>query len=90
VELVTGKGEKVRFGSRSVKDVAGYEVIGLLLGSGSRYGIITEVTLRLIPEPPEVPAAAGRKGKTAPAESGKLEEWAGRIKKVFDPAGILR
>ncbi len=38
VELVTGAGQKVRFGSRSVKDVAGYEVIGLLLGSGGGTG----------------------------------------------------
>jgi FAD/FMN-containing dehydrogenase len=90
VEMVTGKGEKVRFGSRSVKDVAGYEVIGLLLGSGGRYGIVTEATLRLIPEPAEVPAGAVSAGRAAVPENKKLEELTDRIREVFDPAGILR
>ncbi len=88
VELVTGAGEKVHFGSRSIKDVAGYEVIAMLLGSGGRYGMITGVTLRLIP---------GRSGTASgPVEPGKteknepLERMTAKIQKVFDPAGILR
>ncbi len=88
VELVTGAGEKVHFGSRSIKDVAGYEVIGCLLGGGGRYGMITEVTLRLIP---------GRSGReTGPCSPVKtecnepLERLTAKIQKVFDPAGILR
>ena len=90
VELVTGAGERVRFGSRSVKDVAGYEVIGLLLGSGGRYGMITEATLRLIPK-----KAAGATGTGKPAaEMRQEDDDLGRIeadiRKVFDPAGILR
>jgi len=93
LELVTGAGEKVHFGSRSVKDVAGYEVIGLLLGGGGRYGMITEVTLRLIPKP-----AGSVKGSTGTAGSGRVigkeggpyEALSERVQKVFDPEGILR
>ena len=88
VELVTGAGEKVRFGSKSVKDVAGYEVIGLLLGSGGRYGMITEVTLRLIPG-----RSVGDNTPVAPAPTENIEQLdkiAARIQKVFDPSGILR
>lgn len=88
VELVTGAGEKVHFGSRSIKDVAGYEVIALLLGSGGRYGMITGVTLRLIPGrtvKADNPVEPGKTEKNEP-----LERMAAKIQKVFDPAEILR
>lgn len=51
LELVTPVGEIVRFGSRAIKDVGGYELIGFLLGQGGRCGYIASVTLRLLPEP---------------------------------------
>ena len=51
LELVTPTGETVRFGSRAIKDVGGYELIGFLLGQGARCGYISSVTLRLLPEP---------------------------------------
>jgi hypothetical protein len=51
LELVTPGGEIVRFGSRAIKDVGGYELIGFLMGQGGRCGMITKVTLRLIAEP---------------------------------------
>jgi FAD/FMN-containing dehydrogenase len=88
VELVTGAGDKARFGSKSVKDVAGYEVIGLLLGSGGRYGMITEVTLRLIPGRTAGDRAPGI--TTGTEENEQLEKITAKIQKVFDPAGILR
>jgi len=88
VELVTGAGEKVHFGSRSIKDVAGYEVIGCLLGGGGRYGMITEVTLRLIPGRAGRETGPGNPVKTE--ENKPLERITAEIQKVFDPAGILR
>ena len=90
LELVTGGGEKVHFGSRSIKDVAGYEIIGCLLGGGGRFGMITEATLRLIPK------SAGRENDTGTAieyeepDEGPLERITASVQKVFDPAGILR
>ena len=88
VELVTGAGEKVHFGSRSIKDVAGYEVIAMLLGGGGRYGMITGVTLRLVPGRTGTAAGSVIPGKTEKNES--LERMTAKIQKVFDPAGILR
>jgi FAD/FMN-containing dehydrogenase len=52
IELVTPEGKIIHSGSRAVKDVAGYEIIGFLLGSGGRCGMISSVTLRLLPKPP--------------------------------------
>ena len=88
VELVTGAGEKVHFGSRSIKDVAGYEVIGCLLGGGGRYGMITGVTLRLIPGQAGRETGPGNPVKTE--ENEPLERITAKIQKVFDSAGILR
>lgn len=88
VELVTGAGEKVRFGSRAIKDVTGYEVIGCLLGGGGRYGMITEVTLRLIPGQGDRGTGSGSLAKIE--ENEQLEAITAKIQKVFDPAGILR
>jgi hypothetical protein len=51
LELVTPAGETVRFGSRAIKDVGGYELISFLLGQGGRCGFVSSVTLRLLPEP---------------------------------------
>jgi FAD/FMN-containing dehydrogenase len=89
VELVTGAGEIVHFGSRSVKDVAGYEVIGMLLGGGGRYGMITEVTLRLIPGQGNRDSRSVDPVGMDRSEEGPLKKIAVNIQKVFDPAGIL-
>lgn len=51
LRLVTGGGETIHSGSRAVKDVAGYEIIGFVLGCGGRCGMIAEATLRLLPGP---------------------------------------
>jgi FAD/FMN-containing dehydrogenase len=49
LELVTPKGDVVRHGSRSVKDVTGYDVAGFLMGGGGLCGMIAKATLRLLP-----------------------------------------
>jgi glycolate oxidase len=51
LEVVLPTGEIVRLGGRRVKDVTGYDLIHLLVGSEGTLGIFTEVTLRLIPLP---------------------------------------
>ena len=53
VEAVLPTGEVMRTGARSVKNVAGYSLTDLLVGSEGTLAILTEVTLRLVPRPPE-------------------------------------
>jgi glycolate oxidase len=46
---VLADGEVVELGRRTAKGVTGYDLVGLLVGSEGTLGIITELTLRLLP-----------------------------------------
>jgi len=50
-ELINGKGETLRFGGRVMKNVAGYDVSRLQAGALGTLGLITEVTLKVLPLP---------------------------------------
>jgi glycolate oxidase len=52
LEAVLPTGEIVHTGSKAVKNVVGYDLTQLLVGSEGTLAIITKVTLRLIPKPP--------------------------------------
>ena len=52
LEVVMADGSVIRTGGRNVKDVAGYSLTHLLVGSQGTLGIITEAILRLRPVPP--------------------------------------
>jgi glycolate oxidase len=52
LELVTPEGKIIRTGGRTVKNVTGYDLTKLIVGSEGTLGIITEAILRLIPKPP--------------------------------------
>jgi FAD/FMN-containing dehydrogenase len=51
VEAVVAPGELVRFGGPTRKDVAGYDLRSLLIGSEGTLGIITAAWLRFVPAP---------------------------------------
>ena len=51
LEAVLAGGEIIRTGSKAVKNVVGYDLTQLLVGSEGTLAIITEITLRLIPKP---------------------------------------
>jgi len=52
LEVVLADGEVIRTGGRTVKDVAGYALTQLFVGSQGTLGIVTEAILRLRPAPP--------------------------------------
>jgi glycolate oxidase len=51
LEVVLRTGEIVQLGGKRVKDVTGYDLIHLMVGSEGTLGIFTKITLRLVPLP---------------------------------------
>ncbi len=54
-ELVLMSGEIVRFGGKAM-DAEGYDLLGLVTGSEGLLGVVTEVTVRILPKPETVKA----------------------------------
>ena len=51
LRAVLPSGEIIAAGKKTIKDVAGYNTAGILIGSEGTLAVITEITLKLIPKP---------------------------------------
>ena len=51
LEVVTPTGEIIHTGGRTMKNVVGYDLTRLFVGSEGTLGIVTRITLRLLPKP---------------------------------------
>ena len=51
LRAVLPSGEIIRAGKKTIKDVAGYNIAGILTASEGTLAVITEITLKLIPKP---------------------------------------
>ncbi len=51
LEVVTPQGDIIRTGGQTLKNVVGYDLTKLIVGSEGTLGIITEITLKLVPKP---------------------------------------
>src|ERR1700736_1851775 len=52
LEVVIANGDGLRLGGRVHKNKTGFDLIGLFVGSEGMLGVVTEITLRLLPLPP--------------------------------------
>ncbi len=54
LELCLMGGKSLRLGKRTVKGVTGLDLVSLVVGSEGILGVVTEMTLKLLPKPPAV------------------------------------
>lgn len=59
LRAVLPNGDIIRAGKRTIKDVAGYNLAGILIASEGTLGVITEITLKLIAKPKMTKTAMG-------------------------------
>jgi glycolate oxidase FAD binding subunit len=82
MEFITGTGATVRAGGRVVKNVAGFDLTRVLIGSWGTLGVITEVTVRLRARPASTRTVA----LDATLSAGALNELAARLRALpFTP-----
>ena len=80
LEVVLASGEILRTGGRVHKNKTGFDLIGLFVGSEGMLGIVTEITVKLLPMPP---ARA-----TLSASFASMSGAAATVQKIFG-AGFL-
>ncbi|MDD6056241.1 MAG: glycolate oxidase subunit GlcD [Helicobacteraceae bacterium] len=59
LRAVLPNGEIIRAGKKTIKDVAGYNIAGILIASEGTLGVITEITLKLLSKPKFKQSAMG-------------------------------
>ena len=82
IEAFLANGSYVRYGGKFVKNAAGYPLTRLFAGSQGKWGMITQLTLRIFASP--VPLAT-EKAFTPFVDN----DWTNALKKTLDPTGIF-
>src|SRR5881227_1333259 len=80
LEVVLANGEVLRTGGRVHKNKTGFDLIGLFVGSEGMLGVVTEITVKLLPLPP---ARA-----TLSASFNSMSDAAAMVQQIF-AAGFL-
>ncbi|WP_310625228.1 glycolate oxidase subunit GlcE [Limnohabitans sp.] len=75
--VINGKGEHLTFGGQVMKNVAGYDVSRLLAGSWGQLGLITEVSLKVLPVPPGI-ATLMCAGVSQAQAQALINRWGGQ------------
>ena len=76
VRMIDGTGQPLRFGGVVIKNVAGYDVSRLMVGALGTLGMITEVSLKVLPQPAAEITLQFEMNEVTAIE--KMNQWAGR------------
>ncbi|ALL68328.1 Glycolate oxidase, FAD-binding subunit GlcE [Paraburkholderia caribensis MBA4] len=71
--IITGTGKHLRFGGEVMKNVAGYDISRLTAGSFGALGLITEVSLKVLPKPRASLSLA--QSMTSETAISKISKW---------------
>ena len=74
--LLDGRGELMQFGGEVMKNVAGYDVSRVLVGSLGTLGVLVDVSLKVLPRPPA--AATLRFALDESSALARLHQWGGQ------------
>jgi FAD/FMN-containing dehydrogenase len=91
LEVVDPQGEILRVGARTFKSVTGYDLPRLFVGSWGTLGVITEISLRLVPlgKRKDYENLNLKVPRRSRGEDDYKNVLSSRIKKSLDPSGIL-
>ena len=76
LEVVLANGDALKTGGRVHKNKTGFDLIGLFVGSEGMLGVVTEITLRLLPLPPARATLSAAFATTAQAAEAVQEIFA--------------
>jgi len=75
-EIINGFGEHLAFGGQVMKNVAGYDISRLMVGALGTLGVITQVSMKVVPRPVEETTLAFDLG---PGDAiAAMNRWAGQ------------
>jgi glycolate oxidase subunit GlcD len=84
MRVLLAGGDVVELGGKVVKNVAGYDLPRLLLGTWGTFAVILEATFKLHARPPQLAALPPR-----PQPLRQWDPWARKARAAFDPDGRL-
>ncbi len=76
VRMIDGTGQPLRFGGQVIKNVAGYDVSRLMVGALGTLGLLTEVSLKILPKPATEATLQFELDETGAIEN--MNQWAGQ------------
>ncbi len=87
VQIIDGNGELLNFGGQVMKNVAGYDVARLLVGSKGQLAMVTQISFKVMPS-----AYVGKLNASVKLENKSVlrTEIEQRLKSVFDPRGVFK
>jgi len=88
VKIIDGKGQILNFGGQVMKNVAGYDVTRMLVGSRGKLAVICEVSFRVLPKS-YITQSNSPTAKINSVDSTIKQNIEHGLKHVFDPNGVF-
>ena len=76
VQMVNGRGQQLTFGGQVMKNVAGYDVSRLMVGALGCLGVLTEISLKVLPIAPAEATLVFQVDQ--PGALAQLQRWGGQ------------